>query len=325
MTKVKYTKELMENAVKNAYSIAQVCRNLGLKPIGGNYKTVIRKMEEFNIDSSHFTGQSWNKNLKYVEKTANISLEEILKENIVYKSDTLKKRLINAGIKECKCEVCGYNENLELHHINGDHYDNRLENLQILCPNHHAKTSNYRGRNSTKNTTPENLSKKSNRSHYCICKNCNNEFYSDRIDRTRKFCSRECYNEYLKKLQTGECSETLQENTNIENIQQLTKENLVKEILNHNNLTSLAKVFNVSRPTIRKYLEKYNLLDDFKAKYDFHAIAVIQIDLNGNIIKEWPSITDASDCLDINNTDISRVCKGKRRSAGGYFWKFKNE
>lgn len=323
MTKVKYSKELMEEAVKNALSIAQVCRNLGLKPIGGNYKTVARKIEEFDIDSSHFTGQSWNKGLKHIPETSIFPLEDILKENISYKSDTLRQRLISEGIKKEECEVCGYTENLELHHINGDHYDNRLENLQILCPNCHAKTSNYRGRNSNKNTTPENLSRKQSRNHWCICKNCNKEFYSDRIDKTRKFCSRECYIEYLRKLQLGKVTEPLQESINIENIKALTKENLLEAIQNYSDMTNLGKHFGVSRTTVRNYLEKYELYEDFKSKYNYHAKAVLQLDIAGNIIKEWPSITDASDSLNIDSTDISRVCKFKRRSAGGYLWKYK--
>lgn len=324
MTKVKYSKELLEEATKNAYSIAQVCRNLGLKPVGGNYKTVTKKLELFGIDISHFTGKSWNKGRALIEATCKLPLKDILKDGVSYKSDSLKKRLINEGIKESKCELCGYTENLELHHINGNHYDNRLENLQILCPNCHAKTDNYRGRNSNRNTTPENLSKKSSQSHWCTCKNCNKEFYSDRIDRIRKFCSRECYIEYLKKLQIGEVEEPLQENNDTKNVKILTKETLLREIPNYSNIMDLSKYFGVSRTTVRNRLEKYGLYEDFKLKYDYHANPVLQLDLNGNTIKEWPSITDAAISLNISTSDISKVCSFKRRSAGGFLWKYNN-
>lgn len=59
-------------------------------------------------------------------------------------SKILKYKLIRDGLKEDVCENCGINEwlgvklTLELHHKNGDHYDNDLDNLVILCPNCHS-------------------------------------------------------------------------------------------------------------------------------------------------------------------------------------------
>ena len=67
--------------------------------------------------------------------------------------DHLKRRLFGAGLKEARCELCGINEwlgrplSLALHHLNGDGLDNRLENLQLLCPNCHSQTPNFSGRN----------------------------------------------------------------------------------------------------------------------------------------------------------------------------------
>ena len=134
--KVKYTKELMESAIKDSYSIAEVCRKIGLKPIGSNYKTIKSKIELYNLDISHFTGQAWNKGKNFSEETARLPLNEILQEGVIYCSDTLRKRLIKQGLKKNECELChtsGEEVGLELHHINGNHYDNRIENLQILC------------------------------------------------------------------------------------------------------------------------------------------------------------------------------------------------
>jgi hypothetical protein len=65
----------------------------------------------------------------------------------------LKRRLFDAGIKTRCCESCGLAEwrglaiPLSLHHVNGDRHDNRLGNLQILCPNCHGLTDTWAGRN----------------------------------------------------------------------------------------------------------------------------------------------------------------------------------
>ena len=65
----------------------------------------------------------------------------------------LKRRLLTEGLKENRCEACGLTEwlgrslSMALHHLNGDGRDNRLENLQLLCPNCHSQTDNFSGRN----------------------------------------------------------------------------------------------------------------------------------------------------------------------------------
>ena len=69
-------------------------------------------------------------------------------------SSKLKEKLLIDGLKERKCEKCGLDSwlngpiPLELHHKDGNHYNNAFENLQILCPNCHAlesvETSNHK-------------------------------------------------------------------------------------------------------------------------------------------------------------------------------------
>lgn len=68
-----------------------------------------------------------------------------------------RQSLIKNGLKEEKCEVCknemwnGLSIPLELHHVDGNPKNNEIENLQILCPNCHAQTENFKGKNKGKN------------------------------------------------------------------------------------------------------------------------------------------------------------------------------
>lgn len=147
----KWNEEQLRVAVKNNKSVRGVLLELGLAPKGGNFATIKKAIEVYNIDSSHFTGQLWNKGRHVVCNPAS-SIEAILNNDVEYPSYKLKIRLIKAGIKEEKCERCGNTEwlgstiPLELHHIDGNHKNNNLSNLQLLCPNCHALTDNYRGR-----------------------------------------------------------------------------------------------------------------------------------------------------------------------------------
>lgn len=306
MTKTDWSKENLSKIIAESYSNSEVIRALGLKPAGGNFSHLKKCIEEYQLDTSHFTGARWHSNPKLSSEDKKlVKLEDILRENTNYGSDYLKKRLIAAGIKEYKCEKCNSSEwngkpiPLELHHINGNHYDNRLENLQILCHNCHAQTNNFRSRNKCKsNTSPERISK----SHVLEereCPVCHKIFKPQR--KSQKFCS-------------VECARQIQQSSEL-----LSKDTMLSLCEKYNNIAEIANVLNVSRPTVRKYLERYDLLESFKSKFDFRAIPVAQFDLNGNKIKEWPSISDAEQTLNIR--DIGKCVNFQRKSAGGYIWR----
>lgn len=102
--------------------------------------------------------RAWSKGKKKEHKYRK-DLSEILVKGSRFSTIHLKYRLINEGIKEWKCEKCGntywLNEliPLELHHKDGDKTNNELDNLELLCPNCHALTDTYRGKNTEKAKT----------------------------------------------------------------------------------------------------------------------------------------------------------------------------
>jgi hypothetical protein len=50
---------------------------------------------------------------------------------------------------------------------------------------------------------------------------------------------------------------------------------------------------------------------------------ILQFDIDGKFIKEWESVSIAKKTTSIYHIDS--CCKGKRKSAGGYIWKYKNK
>ena len=145
---MKYTIDELKNVVIDCRSIAEVIRKLGYKQSGWLQCRLRNEIIDNNIDVSHFTGQGHLKDNIDTNK-----LQKYLNNELKIRSNPLKKNLIKLGIKCSKCEECGienyYNNKpitLELHHIDGNNKNNKLENLQILCPNCHSQTSNFRNK-----------------------------------------------------------------------------------------------------------------------------------------------------------------------------------
>ena len=182
--KTKHDIEDIKKHVRESFTIAEVIRKIGWKTQGSNYKTVKKWIAIYNLDISHFTGQSHNKGKKRKTK-ANKPIEYYLVE---YGTEcgNLKKRLIDEGFLPRCCSNCKRTEwlgnaiPLELHHKNGNSFDNKIENLQLLCPNCHSLTPNYRGKNIKKKYFAKKPNKK--------CLICDNFVKSSEND----YCSNKC-------------------------------------------------------------------------------------------------------------------------------------
>lgn len=147
-----WTDDELRSAVVTSTSISQVIGILGLSTTGaGNWATVNQHVKRLGLDVSHMEGRAWvGKTRPHPSKKP---LSEILVRDSTFRSAHLAKRLLTEGVMERVCSRClrtewqGTNIPLELDHINGDPRDNRLENLRFLCPNCHALTPTWRGRN----------------------------------------------------------------------------------------------------------------------------------------------------------------------------------
>jgi hypothetical protein len=115
--------------------------------------TVRECRERFGFDMS-----TWAEAVRrgdIVLLTAEQRLEAYAARRRPLRRASLKRLLLDAGLKREVCERCGLDKwrgrrlTIALHHLNGDPGDNRLENLQFLCPNCHSQTENYGGRNRT--------------------------------------------------------------------------------------------------------------------------------------------------------------------------------
>ena len=133
-----YTNDDVIQAAKDVSSLAGLLRKLNLVQAGGNYANMKRLLQNLNVDTSHWTGQAWNRGQQLKDWSKYTKVEHLKKHLIILRGHQCEN---------CKLKTwLDINIPLEVHHIDGDRTNNNVDNLQLVCCNCHALTKNWRNK-----------------------------------------------------------------------------------------------------------------------------------------------------------------------------------
>ena len=127
-----FTKKELKELAQQSHSYKELLMLLGYASTNGNtYKTVQKRIENYEIDVSHFQ-----------ERHSIVRTEDnVFCENSTATQKVLREWYYKGNYIPYKCALCGIEDwqgkplVFTLDHINGVNGDNRLENLRWICPN----------------------------------------------------------------------------------------------------------------------------------------------------------------------------------------------
>lgn len=337
-----YSKEELEEIIKNSFSYAEVLSKLGYSTKNGsNHKTLKRRIEYHQISTEHFScGHA---------KT-NWTDEEIFCENSKVSQNKLRHTFKDKMYVPYQCAVCGlppfWNNQplvLTLDHINGKNKDNRIENLRWVCPNCDRQSNTYGSKNK----------KKLEKGVILAFGNYEKKNNSQNNQKQQRKQNEECANEdlniaTLSEVTLDNCNSAMQTNR----LELPERGKLKAKLWELKNYTQVANYFNVSSTQIRRWCRQY----DLPATIDIvkYTSEVGWINENWNDIerRSFQNLTPSKPCYMIDKESgqvlmefssrreagryiapgqkkaeihIGKVCKGERKSAYGYFWRDKEE
>jgi hypothetical protein len=233
---LRYTEEAAREAIAASNSYSEALRRLGMRAAGGNHATLRKYAERiWHIPTGHFDPHA-SQRIQLAHREPR-PLAEYLTERSTYSRGALKRRLFAEGLKQRRCELCGVGElwherrmSLVLDHVNGVADDNRLENLQIVCPNCAATLDTHCGRNKPR-----------------TCPSCETLFRPSSKD--QRYCTHGCW------LASPEMK-ALNEKPSRRKVARPTYEQLLAD-LRELSWVAVGRKYGVSDNAVRKWLRRY--------------------------------------------------------------------
>lgn len=258
---LKYSDADLKKAVELSRSHAEVCRKLDILPSGNAYQIYKSRCEDLGLLFEHFDNGKSN------QLSRVLSAEEILvvdrkglkrRESI----NALRRAMKNVGFDFSKCSCCNKSQwnnkpiPLTVDHINGISYDNRKENLRILCYNCHAQTSTFNG----KNNLSENVkSSFIDEQHFSLYKKLGNEKYKLLKNSKKRLDNNLTIVNYYNKISRGErlfTDKEVERSKNIRKVERPPYHQLLQEI-EELGYRGTGRKYGVSDNAIRKWVKWY--------------------------------------------------------------------
>ena len=241
---------LTEEAVREASNTSQTGVEAAQK-LGLNYKVYRRVATELGCCVKNPGTRTDRVNPKYVSLDAIVIRGEIKRK---VHGDILLAYLLMKGFKEYRCEQCGITEwngkslTMHVHHKDGDHFNNFIDNLQILCPNCHSQTDTYCRRNKRRYHKDKSI-KKGKRKGYknaYICQRCGKVVHLKTPKKIKPYplCN-SCRHIIMMKRKRG-------------GIPIPSKEQLEREVVKTAYL-ELARKYHTSNTTIKRWCKRYGI------------------------------------------------------------------
>lgn len=144
----KFSKEEIQQAINNSTTYKEVLERLGYNNVAGSaYRTLKNHIIELELDVSNLTHRATN------PFTPNTD-EQVFCEHSQVTQSCLRNRVLKKNLIPYVCAICGQPPEwngkpltLTLDHKNGNRTDNRLENLQFVCPNCDHQQSTFCSKN----------------------------------------------------------------------------------------------------------------------------------------------------------------------------------